>query len=171
MDGPPAVSPLVLPTSVFEQRRELTVGELHVELIGFDIHTADGTALWLAQEGLLLAGDMLEDTVTYVSEPERLAHNLAELDRLRALRAPRIFPAHGSETVIGGEGYGEELILATQRYIADLLRVPHEPALAKLDLRAFVAASLAKGRLHYFEPYERVHRSNLAMVCDAGRVV
>ena len=45
--------------------------------------------------------------------------------------------------------------------------MPHEPALAKLDLRAFVAASLAKGRLHYFEPYERVHRSNLAMVCDA----
>jgi cyclase len=168
LEGPPAISPLVLPTTVFEQHRALTVGGLEVELIGFDIHSADGTALWLAGERLLLAGDMLEDTVTYVSEPERLPGNLGELDRLRGLRASHIYPDHGSEAVIAGPGYNEGFILATQRYIADLLRLPHEPALAELDLRAFVAASLAKGRLHYFEPYERVHRNNVAMVMEAA---
>jgi len=58
-------------------------------------------------------------------------------------------------------GYGEGLIRATQRYTRDLLRVADEPALSTLDLRAFVADSLNAGWITYFEPYERVHRSNL----------
>ena len=46
----------------------------------------------------------------------------------------------------------------------DELRVKDEPALADLDLRSFVSDSLEAGWLTYYEPYERVHRSNLARV-------
>jgi cyclase len=66
--------------------------------------------------------------------------------------------------VLEASGYDEGLIRATQSYTRDLLRVASEPALAELDLRAVVAGSLAAGWITYFEPYERVHRSNLREV-------
>ena len=69
LEGPPAISPLILPSTVFDGRTELAVGKLRADLVQFDIHSADGTALHIPGEGLLLAGDMLEDTATYVSEP------------------------------------------------------------------------------------------------------
>jgi cyclase len=169
LEGPPAISPLTLPSTVFDGQSELAVGKLRADLVQFDIHSADGTALHLPGDGLLLAGDMLEDTVTHVSEPERLETNLGELDRLRLLRPQRIYPDHGSDRVIAASGYGEGLILATQRYIRDLLRVGDEPAMADLGLRAFVAQSLAAGWVTYFEPYERVHRNNVAAVVGSER--
>jgi hypothetical protein len=49
-----------------------------------------------------------------------------------------------------------------------LLRVPSDPTLAALDLRALVAESLNAGWITYFEPYERVHQSNLAEVARAA---
>jgi cyclase len=168
LKGPPAILPLVLPTTVFDDQTELNAGRLRAELIQFNIHSADGTALHLPGEGILLAGDMLEDTVTYVSEPEHLQAHLGELERLRRLGAQRIYPDHGSDRVISTTGYGDGLIQATQRYIHDLLRVRDEPALADLDLRTFTATSLEAGWLTYWAPYERVHRSNLEKVLAAG---
>jgi cyclase len=168
LKGLPAISPLVLPTTVFDGQRSLTAGKLRADLVQFDIHSADGTALHIADSGLLLVGDMLEDTVTYVSEPERLETHLHELDRLQSLAATHIFPDHGNESVIAAGGYGAGLIRATRRYVGDLLRVPVEPALAALDLRGFVADSLEAGWLTYYEPYERVHRSNLAKILGPG---
>jgi cyclase len=167
LKGLPAISPLILPTTIFDGQHSLTAGKLHAGLVQFDIHSADGTALHIAHQGLLLVGDMLEDTVTYVSEPERLETHLRELDRLQGLAATHVFPDHGNESVITAGGYGEGLIRATHRYIGDLLRVPAEPALADLDLRGFVADSLEAGWLTYYEPYERVHRSNLAKVAGS----
>ncbi len=163
-EGPPAISPLVLPTTVFEGQTWLTAGKLRVAAEQFDIHSADCVVLHLPDQGLLLAGDTLEDTVTYVSEPEALDRHLRELERLQGLNAERIYPNHGSPRVLEATGYGEGLIRATQRYIRDLQRVPYDPALAGLPLRTFVAESLDAGWLTYYEPYERVHKSNLAEV-------
>lgn len=166
--GPPAISPLVLPTTVFEGQTELTAGKLRVAAEQFEIHSADGVVLHLPDQGLLLAGDTLEDTVTYVSEPERLERHIDELERLRRLKATRIYPNHGNPRVLQASGYGEGLILATQSYIRDLLRAPRDPALAGRDLRAFVANSLDAGWITYYEPYERVHQSNLEEVSRAA---
>jgi len=91
-DGPPPVSPLVPPTTLLEEDTRLKVGTLRVVARPFTIHTADGLVVHLPDEGVLLAGDTLEDTVTYVSEPEALATHLGELERLRRLEASRISP-------------------------------------------------------------------------------
>ena len=90
--GPPAIAPLVLPTTTFEGRMDLDTPRLRIELVELDIHSRDATVVHLPGEALLLAGDTVEDTVTYVSEPERLELHLAELDRMRALGAARIQP-------------------------------------------------------------------------------
>jgi len=167
-DGPPAVSPLVLPTRVLDDATRLRVGRLRVTALPIDIHTADGLVLHLPDEGVLLAGDTVEDTVTYVSEPESLETHLRGLERLRGLRATSIYPNHGDPDVLSAGGYGEGLIRATQRYTRDLLRAAHDPALAALDLRAFVADSLAARWITYFAPYELVHRANLEEVARAS---
>jgi cyclase len=162
--GPPAIAPLVMPTRTFEGRTHLEVGGIGVDLIQFDIHSADGTVLHIPDEGLLLAGDTLEDTVTYVSEPEGLAAHLAELERMRGLAIDRIYPNHGSAEIIAAGGYDGHLITATEQYVGELLRHAREPRPGDDDLRTFIAGPLEAGWVSYFAPYQRVHESNLAAV-------
>ena len=162
--GPPAIDPLVLPTRTFADTETLAVGQLEVELIHVDIHSDDATVLWLPDLRVLLAGDTMEDTITYLAEPEGLAAHLLDLDRLAELGPERILPNHGDPDVIAAGGYGPGLIAATQEYIRVLQRVRAEPELAQAPLRELIARPLEAGWVHWFEPYEAVHRENLALL-------
>ena len=135
-----------------------------VQLRCFDIHSSDGTVLILPDTGLLLAGDTLEDPITYIVEPDRLRHHVADLDRMAGQTFHRILPNHGAETQIEAGGYGRGLCDATRRYVAKLVRCRREPDLADADLRTFIAEDLSVGTLHYFAAYEAVHRANLERV-------
>jgi cyclase len=167
-EGPPGVCPLVLPTRTFERRAEVRVGERKLEAIQVDIHSDDAAVLWDPEARLLLAGDTVEDTVTYVEEPDHFEAHLRDLGRLLALDSAAILPSHGDPDAIAGGGYGTGLITATQDYIRLLQRMPGEPDLRELSLRELLAPQLAAGDLRYFEPYERVHRENVKTVLDAS---
>lgn len=162
--GPPAIDPVVAPTRTFRDRLALTVGERGAELIHFDIHSDDAAVLWLPGERILLAGDTLEDTVTYVDEPDALETHLAELDRLAALGPERILPAHGDPGAIEAGGYGPGFIAATQAYIERLLESRADQHLQRMPLQEFARDALGAGDLIYHEPYETVHRENVAKV-------
>ena len=169
LDGPPPIDPLVLPTSVFRDRLQLAVGSIEIELIHTDIHSDDATVLWLAAPRVLLCGDTMEDTVTYVDEPESFNAHLANLAKLRELAPAHILPNHGDPEVIARGGYPKELIGATEHYIRLLERCRREPTLRDAALRELIADQLADGTLHYFAPYEEVHRQNLETVLAAMR--
>ncbi len=62
LEGPPAISPLVMPTRTFAERETLTVGATTVELIAANIHSDDQTVLWLPERRLLFCADAMEDT-------------------------------------------------------------------------------------------------------------
>jgi cyclase len=162
--GLPGIAPLILPTRVFSGRETIEVGRLPVELIEADIHSDDATVLWLAGQKLLLCGDTMEDTVTYVVEPQGFERHLADLDRLRELAAERILPNHGAPEEIETGGYSGGLIDATQQYIRVLQRCGSEPELRERSLRELIAEPLENGWIHYFAPYEAVHTQNLASV-------
>lgn len=164
LEGPPAIDPLLLPTSVFADRLQLAVGDVRVELLHTNIHSDDATVLWLPSERLLLCGDTMEDTVTYVDEPGSLDEHLVNLDELHRLAADRILPNHGDPDVIAAGGYSEGLIRATEQYIQTLQRARDEPALRRAPLRELVAPALDAGWIRYFAPYEAVHRENLSSV-------
>jgi glyoxylase-like metal-dependent hydrolase (beta-lactamase superfamily II) len=171
LEGPPAIRPLVLPTRTFADRLALTVGAIEVELLALDIHSDDAVVLWWPQRRLLLAGDTLEDTVTYVDMPGHFRQHLHDLERLRELAPSRILPNHGDPEIIAGGGYrGTGLIDATSAYIELLRRTPDEPALAATPLRELLAEPLAAGQITYFAAYEAVHAHNLAAVAGAGGV-
>jgi cyclase len=162
--GPPGIDPLVLPTRTFGDRLSLRVGAIDAELIHVNIHSDDAAVLWLPAQRLLFAGDTLEDTLTYVAEPDGLETHLAELDRLARLDPERILPNHGDPDVIAAGGYPSGLITATQEYIRFLQRCRDEPQLRETDLREVLGGPLEAGWIRYFEPYEAVHRANLANV-------
>lgn len=157
--GDPPIQPLILPTETFADRLILTVGGRTVEALHFDIHSADGVVLRLADAGLVLAGDVVEDTVTYISEPERTATHIAELGRLAALPFSRLLPAHGDPGRIAAGGYNGGLIAANRDYLRRLLAGEGRDG---APLSAFAADDIAAGRIGYFAPYEEVHRANVA---------
>jgi cyclase len=167
LEGPPAISPLVLPTRTFAGRETLSVGSESVELIEANIHSDDATVLWLPERRLLLCADTMEDTVTYVGEPEHFDAHLRDLERLAELEPSHILPAHGDPDRIAAGGYPSGLNDATRSYIRLLQRMAGEPELRVVPLRELIAESLAAGALVYFEPYEAVRRQNVETVLTA----
>ena len=165
-EGPPGVCPLVLPTRTFEERTELRVGERVLEAIHVDVHSDDAAVLWDPAARLLLAGDTVEDTVTYVEEPSHFDAHLRDLDRLLGLGPQAVIPSHGDPDVIANGGYGQGLITATQDYIRLLQRMPAEPDLRELPLRELLAPQIEAGDVRWFEPYERAHRENIKTVLE-----
>lgn len=170
LEGPPAISPLVLPTRTFAGRESLRIGDATIELIAANIHSDDATVLWLPARRLLLCGDTMEDTVTYVDEPDQFDAHLRDLERLGELGPDRILPAHGDPDQIAAGGYPPGLNDATRSYIRLLQRMRSEPELRDAPLRELIADWLDAGRLIYFEPYEAVHRQNVATVLVDGSV-
>ncbi len=167
-EGPPGVCPVVLPTRTFEDRTELRVGERRLEAIHVNIHSDDAAVLWDPEARLLLAGDTVEDTVTYVEEPENFDAHLRDLDRLLELDPEAILPSHGDPDAIAGGGYGQGLIRATQDYIRLLQRMPSEPELRDLPLQELLTPQIKSGDVRYFKPYERVHRANVKTLLNLG---
>jgi cyclase len=168
LEGPPAIAPLVMPTRTFSRAESLSVGDTAVELIEVNVHSDDATVLWLPGRRLLLCGDTMEDTITYVDEPGQFDAHLRDLERLAELSPDRILPAHGDPDRIAGGGYPPGLNDATRAYIHTLQRMVDEPELRDAPLRELIADALAAGRLIYYEPYEAVHRQNVATVLTAA---
>ena len=168
--GDPPIKPLVLPNRTFEKSLSLTVGTIPVELSQVEVHSHDGTVLLMPDAGLLLAGDTLEDSVTYVSEPARLGEHLVDLERMAGWQFDRILPNHGSLEAIEAGGYDRSLMAATEVYVRKLLACRRDPELAKQDLRTFCTDIFATTAAGYFAPYETVHRHNVdAVLATNGR--
>ncbi|MBI1218770.1 MAG: MBL fold metallo-hydrolase [Rhodobacteraceae bacterium] len=166
--GLPAIDPLILPTRSFDGTLTLDIGGREVRLITANIHSDDATLLWLPDAGILLAGDTVEDTVTYVGAPQDFATHLTDLGRLAGLNPRVILPNHGAPDRIAEARYGPELIAATADYIRFLMRLKDDPAAADLPLATVIADALASGALTMFAPYEGVHRQNVARVLALG---
>ncbi|MGT2464375.1 MBL fold metallo-hydrolase [Mesorhizobium atlanticum] len=136
--GNPPIRPLVLPDRTFDDSLSLTVGAIPVELRQVEIHSHDGTVLLMPDAGLLLAGDTLEDSITYVSEPEHLEEHLIDLERMASWVFDRILPNHGSFEAIEAGGYDRSFITATEAYVRRLLACRQDPGLSQAgseDLR------------------------------------
>jgi cyclase len=163
----PAINPLILPTETFDDRRTLMLGGDEVMLIRLNIHSDDATVIWLPTQRILLAGDTLEDPITYVAEPEGFAAHLADLGKLAALNPALILPCHGDPGIIAAGGYGMGLIAATQTYTRFLISVTDDPRHATIPLQDVIAADLAAGNITWFDAYADVHALNVAAALKA----
>ena len=167
LGGAPVIAPLILPTRVFEGVLYLQIGRRAVRLIEVNIHSDDATVVWLADSGILLAGDTVEDSVTYVGDPLSFGVHLSDIERLSALQPQHVLPNHGAPEVIAAGGYAASLLPATAAYIRWLMRLRTEPGLAGTPLDQVIAPQLADGSLRWFAPYAAIHRQNVARTLAA----
>ena len=160
--GLPAIAPLILPDRLFSGRMEIDFHGLRVVLIEANIHSDDATLLWLPDQRILLAGDTVEDCVTYVGAPQDFALHRRDLAMMLALEPLHVLPNHGSAEMIAAGGYGPALISATSAYIGWLQALDPDQSGAGPPMTSVLAADFAAGTLTAFAPYERVHQQNIS---------
>lgn len=160
----PRIEPVVMPNSLFDGSQTITVGRRVVELHEFNIHSPDATVLWLPEERILFAGDTLEDTVTYMTDPAALPLHLDELQRLGSFPIAKILPCHGDPDRILAGGYEPSFIHATIRYVEAMNEDVAEPKIWSKPLSEAVSDDVKSGALIYIPAYEEVHASNIALL-------
>jgi len=159
--GPPAIKPLVVPNIGISAETSFYLGDIKVVLRPVNIHSADGLVIYLPGDRILLAGDTLEDTVTFVSEPEHVAEHYTNLRSLKRWDVDRIFPNHGNPDVIAHGGYRTTLIDATAEYLRKLTERAHDADYLSGTLEDYVGDSVRKGWVSIWWAYREAHRTNL----------
>ena len=163
--GPPAINPLVIPTVGISGDTDYYVGDLRVELRPVNIHSEDGLVIYVPRDRILLAGDTLEDTVTFIAEPEHIVPQYGNMRKLKEWNIDRIFPNHGNPDVISHGGYRTTLIDATLSYLHKVILRSQDPDYLHGTLEDYVRDSVAKGWVSIWWAYHAPHRANLEAVC------
>ncbi|MFN3625199.1 MAG: MBL fold metallo-hydrolase [Hyphomicrobium sp.] len=164
--GPPAIPSIRVPNIVFDDRYEMRVGDIALELRLRNIHSADGCVVLIPRDRILLAGDTLEDPLTYMIEVESLPRHLDDLRSMRTWDIARIYPNHGDPRVIMNGGYDKSFIDATIAYVTAMLLRSHDADYLQGSIDDYIGGLAQKGWVNPFEPYREVHAQNLKLVRD-----
>ena len=84
-----------LPTEVFAQRRELEIGGVSLEIIHAGGHTPGSSVVWLSEQGVLFAGDLIFEG----GYPFLATANIPDL-----IVALRWIPSLGAQVIVPGHG-------------------------------------------------------------------
>ncbi|MBB4612410.1 MBL fold metallo-hydrolase [Novosphingobium taihuense] len=161
LQGPPAISPFKVPEVGITEPTTVSVGRYSVELRPVNIHSADGLVAWLPQDRLLLAGDTLEDTLTFIAEPESLAEQYRNLGEMKSWSPTGILPNHGDPAIIAKGGYTTALIDMTRHYIRAMAEHAHDKDFAIQPIERFIPAELKAGTVSLWWAYREAHHENL----------
>lgn len=164
--GPPPIAPLIFPNVTFADHMKLKVGDIALKLRRMNIHSIDGCVITLPQDKLLLAGDTVEDSLTWMIEPENLPAHIADLREMQSWDIAKILPNHGDPEIIFAGGYDPTLIEATIAYVGRVLSRAHDANYLDGTMEDYIGPEVAKGWVHAFEPYRAVHAQNLKLVRD-----
>jgi cyclase len=86
---------LPMPTDYFEDRRELEIGGVKVEVIHLGGHTPCSSVVWLPEERVLFAGDLIFQGRYPFLATANIPKLVDALQWLPSLRAGVIVPGHG----------------------------------------------------------------------------
>ena len=113
---------LTYPNVDFADKLTLLLGDREVQLLHLGRgHTQGDTAVWLAEERVLFAGDLVEARAApYMGDAFIDEWSTTTLDRVEALRARSIVPGRGPAA-------GPEAIAETRAYLRTLWETVHEP--------------------------------------------
>ena len=85
-----------MPTEIFEARRELEVGGVKLEMIHVGGHTPGSSVVWLPDERVLFAGDLIFEGRYPFLATAHVKQLMAALRWLPSLGARLIVPGHGA---------------------------------------------------------------------------
>jgi len=165
--GPPAITPLVIPNIGITADTSYFLDDIKVELRPINIHSEDGLVLYLPADRILLAGDTVEDTLTFITEPDHIPIQYKNLEAMKQWGVDRIFPNHGNPDVIAAGGYRTTLIDATRDYLRRMVEHAHDADYLEGSLESYVQESVGKGWVSVWWAYREAHQTNLARVAKA----
>jgi cyclase len=165
--GPPPIKPLVVPNVGITADTSYFIQDIRVELRPVNIHSEDGLVIYLPGDRILLAGDTLEDTLTFIVEAEQIPTQYLNLQKMRQWDIERIFPNHGDPGVIANGGYRKTLIDATLDYLRRMVARAHDPDYLQSSMDEYVHDSVSKGWVSPWWAYREAHEANLAVVAKA----
>lgn len=99
-----------LPTQGFEERRDLVVGGVEIQVVHLDAHTPGSVVVWLPQSRTLWTGDLIfEGRYPFIGDAD-VPEWISILKRL---------PNFGARTIVPGHGRlcGEETMVALGEYL------------------------------------------------------
>lgn len=116
---------LTLPTETFDQQRKLEIGGVQLEVIHLGGHTPDLSIIWLPDQGVLFASDLIfQGRYPYIFDSD-VPVWIEALGKLLEFKARAVVPGHG---VLCGEAEIKALasyFKATWRLTAEHLRQGH----------------------------------------------
>lgn len=148
---------ITLPTETFEERHDLDMGGVKLEIIHFDAHMPDLSVVWLPGEGILFASDLIfQGRYPYIFDSDIQAW-IAALNKLPEFRARVIVPGHGLLC-------GEAEMAALRDYLETTwnLTAGH---IAKGHSADEAAADPAYPR-YAEKQYERLHQANIRYIYE-----
>ncbi|MFJ9646098.1 MBL fold metallo-hydrolase [Streptomyces sp. NPDC004244] len=148
---------IALPDVTYRDTLTLHVGGVRVELLhlGPAAHTTNDTAVWLPEQRVLFAGDLLMSGAAPFCLMGSVSGSLAAMERLRSLGAETVVPGHGP---VGGP----ELIDANEayfRWIAALAERGAAAGLTPLELAAEAGEGPLPGLLDAERLVPNLHRA------------
>ncbi len=167
--GPPAITPLVIPDVAIAADTTYYVGDIRVELRPVNIHSADGLVILLPADHLLLAGDTLEDTVTFISEPAQIPEHLRNLAAMKQWGFDRILPNHGNPDVIAKGGYTPALIDFTRAYLRRMVEHAHDADYLTQPIDRYIEQGVRDGTVTLWWAYRDAHKENLGKVASVWK--
>jgi len=162
--------PAVPPNITFEARMDLWLDDLKIELHEFAIHCEGHLAVYLPEDKILLAADMLEDPIWIFqfdfAAPET---QLAEFDRMLAMDIERIYAGHCSLAKVKTGGYDRRFIENNADYLKKMLADAARPDFDTRTAQIYIKDALAAGELTWWEPYAEIHARNIESIRNLKR--
>ena len=137
-----------IPTQVFEDRIDLEIGGVKLEMIHIGGHTPGSSVVWLPDVGVLFAGDLIFEGRYPFLATANVADLMNALRWLLGLEARIIVPGHGAlcgkDEIIHQLEYFE----ATWELTAEHIRLGHSLEQAVSDPEYPIYSELGYERLH-----------------------
>ncbi len=160
--GPPKIDLVRPPDIVFDSEMSVFLDDLEVRLQAINIHSEDSLCAFLPAFGALLAGDMVEDTIPFITDPDAIPAHVKSYDHLREMDIRMVLPNHCRLQALESGGYQRGIIESSAFYLDSLYKLLEaDPEAEVPDVRQFMGEYLAGGVISYWPPYERVHNTNV----------
>ena len=163
-DTPPF--PVFPPNATFEGRFDLWLDDMKVELHEFTIHSEGHIAIYLPNDKILLAADMLEDPIWIFNFDFATPKiQLAEFERMMAMDIDHIYSNHCNVETVKAGGYDKNFIENNADYLSQMIAEKDSPNFFDKMAQDYIGDALDAGELTWWEPYSEIHGWNIWTVC------
>ena len=153
------------PNLTFEGRMDLWLDDLKIELHEFKIHALGHVAVYLPDDKILLAADMLEDPICIFNFDDMTSEvQLREFERMKAMEIDCLLTSHCNIEVIKAGGYDKWFIENMADYMCAMVSDGGSSNFGKKPAQDYIAKTLKDGDLTWWGPYEEVHAMNVEAV-------